>query len=374
MKKNSQEERDLGKRSGLRVPRANIGAMVLPEDNLEGVDIIRHAIDSGMRYIDTSRGYGESEHVLATALKDGYREKVVLSTKWAPWIKKVSESDDTSADCVRRRIDESMQRLQVDYLDFYQIWNICTREVWDQATAKGGMVEGILKAKKEGLVRHIGFTSHDSPENLLDYIKVADWCEVLLVGFNLLNQRYVPVLEAAHKKGIGTLVMNPLGGGRFAQVNPILQGLVKEVGAVSLPDLAIRYVLANPNVDTVLCGMKKISDVDDTLASANREPLTAEQLEKIDKFISTLSRKNVGFCTDCKYCMPCPHGINISAIMNLIYEDRFWNMKKYARFGYKWIGDKKADACVQCGECEAKCTQKLNITEEMKYAAKEYSE
>jgi hypothetical protein len=100
----------------------------------------RAAIDAGMRYIDTSRGYGESEWLIGRALKDGYRDKVLLSTKWAPWITKVQPSDKPSSDCVRRRIEESMKRLDVDYLDYYQVWNIDSREHYDQAVRKGGSV------------------------------------------------------------------------------------------------------------------------------------------------------------------------------------------------------------------------------------------
>ncbi len=169
---------DFGKRSGFKVPRANIGGMRLPKDEDEAVDLIRFAIDSGMRYIDTSRGYGDSEIKIGKALKDGYREKVILSTKWSPWVTKIEDSDDTSADAVCRRIEESMRRLDVDYLDYYQIWNINNRENYDKAVAPGGMLEGIEKCIDRGLVGHTGFTTHDSVENLLTYIAEADWCEI----------------------------------------------------------------------------------------------------------------------------------------------------------------------------------------------------
>ena len=117
-----------GKRCGFCVPTVNIGTMRLPEDHDEAVALIRHAIDSGMRYIDTSCGNVISLIKVGKALKDGYREKVILSTKCSPWITMVEETDDTSADCTRRRIEESMARLDVNYLDFYQVWNSDSRE------------------------------------------------------------------------------------------------------------------------------------------------------------------------------------------------------------------------------------------------------
>ncbi len=357
-----------GRRSGLDVPRVNMGGMRLPADLDEAVSLLRYAIDSGLRYIDCSRGYGECEWVVGRALKGGYRRKVILSTKWAPWITKIQPADNPSADRVRHRIDESMRRLDVDYLDFYQIWNITHRNEYDAAVARGGFLDGVLKAKKEGLVRHIGFTAHAPAADLLEYIDEADWCEVLLVSYNMLNQSYAPALEAAHRKGIGTLVMNPVGGGRLAEASPALLKLAREVGAKSVADLAVRYVLSNPNVDTILCGLHKRSDVDETLKSAARKPFTPAQKTRIDGFLADLLRAKSGFCTACKYCMPCPQGIDIPAVMSLIYDDRCWGFRDFARARYAGLRTAKADACVQCGKCEKACTQHLKIIQEMRYA------
>jgi len=250
---------DFGQRSGQQVTALSIGAMRLPRNSDKAIKLLRKAIDNGLRYIDTSRGYGESELIVGRALKDGYREKVILSTKWSPWITKIDEDDDNSSDCVRRRIEESMLRLDVDYLDYYQVWNINSRQAYDQAIAKGGMVDGIKKAKAEGLIGHIGFTTHDSVENLLTYIEEADWCEILLTSYSMLNTTYAPVIAAAHAKGIGTVTMNPVAGGRLSESSPVLSALAKRVGAHSVADMAIRYVLSNPDIDTILNGVLPIS-------------------------------------------------------------------------------------------------------------------
>ena len=292
--------------------------MRLPDDCADAVTLIRHAIDSGMRYIDTSRGYGESEFKLSVALKDGYREKVVLSSKCSPWVKKVRPDDDGSADSVRRRIDETLLRLGIDKIDFYQIWSVNNRDGWELATKKGGMVEGIRKAMDEGLVGHTGFTTHDTVENLLEYLDSADWAEILLVTYNVLNRTYEPVLEKAREVGIGTIVMNPVGGGRLTGQSDIIMKLAGELGATSVADLAIRWVLSNPNVDTILCGMEKPADVDDTVASVDRGAFSRDEIETANEFFTSLARETVGFCTGCKYCMPCPAGINIPGIMTAI--------------------------------------------------------
>jgi hypothetical protein len=364
--------RSFGQRSGFEVPPVNIGAMRLPRDANEAVALIRHAIDSGMRYIDTSRGYGESEWILGRALRDGYRRKVILSSKWASWITRIRSTDDTSADCVRRRIDEQLKRLDVDYLDFYQIWNIDSREHYEQVIAPGGMLEGILKARDEGLVGHVGFTTHDSVENLVSYVQETDWCEIILFTYNLLNRQYAPAIAAAHRQGIGTVIMNPVGGGRLAEASPVLLKLAEQVGAVSVPDLAIRYVLSDPNIDTIISGLSRRSDVDDSIASARRSVFTPEQMKDIEALLDGIASASASFCTGCKYCLPCPKGIAIPAVMASVFDYRHWGLQKDAAQRYAGIKEARADACVQCGECEPKCTQHLKIMEEMRFATEAF--
>ena len=363
---------DLGKRSGFKVPRTNIGAMRLPKDTDEAVALIRHAIDSGMKYIDTSRGYGDSEIKLGKALKDGYREKVILSTKWAPWIMKVEETDDYSADSVRRRIEESMKRLDVDYLDYYQIWNIDNRDNYTKATAKGGMLDGIKKAKKDGLIGHIGFTTHDTVENLLSYLPEIDWCQIVLFTYNLLSTTYAPAIEAYHKAGIGTIIMNPVGGGLLSGNSEVLMPLARRVGATSVPDLAIRYLMSNPNVDIIISGISKKQDVDDSIASANRKPFTRDEMRLIEELQKKTIEIKAEFCTRCGYCKPCPEGIDIPTVMSCIADERFWGLREPAVARYNRMKEAKADACTQCGQCESKCTQKLKIIDEMMYAKKSF--
>ena len=364
---------DFGKRNGLKVPRANIGAMRLPQNEDEAVALIRHAIDSGMRYIDTSRGYGDSEIKLGKALKDGYREKVILSTKWSPWITKVEESDDTSAGCMRKRIEESMKRLDVDCLDYYQIWNIDSREHYDQAIARGGMLEGIQKAVSEGLVRRIGFTTHDKPESLLGYVDEVDWCDIILISYNLLYRDYAEVLEAAHSRGIGTIIMNPVGGGGLAQPSALFDDLARKAGASSGADLAIRYLMSDPNIDTLICGITKTSDVDDTIRSVHAGGLPAAAVREIERVLDEIAATERRFCTSCKYCMPCPAGIDIPRILRAVFLDRHLGFRQRAERDYQSLEGPRADACTECDECEEKCPQKLAVTEHLKYAAANYA-
>ena len=119
-------------------------------------------------------------------------------------------------------------------------------------------------------MRHIGFTAHDTPANLLQHLERADWCEILLVTYNLFNRTYAPMLARAHELGIGTIVMNPVAGGKLAEESPVFDAIKARTGAVTLEDLAVRYVLSNSTIDTLISGISKPSDVDAVLASAAR--------------------------------------------------------------------------------------------------------
>ncbi|HOX05521.1 MAG TPA: aldo/keto reductase [Planctomycetota bacterium] len=363
---------DFGRRSGLRVARASIGGMRLPEDHDQAVAVIRRAIDAGMRYIDTSRGYGESEVKFGKALKGGYREKVILSSKWSPWIQKVEPDDAPTADCMLKRIEDSLRRLDVDCIDFYQVWNVHSPELFEAATRPGGTLDGIRRAMSEGLVRHTGMTAHDKPANLLAYLPSCDWCEVLLLSYNLLDTSCAPVLAEAHRLGMGTIVMNPLAGGRLAGTSPELENLARECGAKSVPDLALRWLLSNPDIDTYISGINKPSDVDGAVAAAEAGPLAPEAYARVNAFAAAKSRTAVGYCTGCGYCKPCTQGIDIPEVMTRIYEDRVWGLKDAAAARYRRMGKPRADACTDCGNCEAKCTRSLKISDEMKYAAGNY--
>jgi predicted aldo/keto reductase-like oxidoreductase len=365
---------DFGKRSGLEVPRANFGGMRLPDDHDEAVAVIRHAIDAGMRYIDTCRGYGESEIKIGKALKDGYRERVLVSSKWCPWNMKVEEDDAPTAERMRRRLEESLKRLDVDYVDFYQLWSINKPEQWEAATGRGGMLDGVRRAVDEGLVRHTGFTTHDSVENLLGYLPDADWCEVILVSYNMLDTRYAPVISRARELGIGTIVMNPVAGGRLVGESPVLLELAREVGARDVPELALRWLLSNPDLDTYISGVHRESDADAAVAAVEAGPLSDEDYARVNSFIAENAREAVNFCTGCGYCKPCPREIDIPGVMARVYEDRFWGLREAATKRYRRMKEPRADACVACGECEAKCTQKLEISEEMRYAAENFGD
>jgi len=370
----------LGRYSGFQVHPVSLGAMRLPDEE-QAIPLLRQAIDAGMIYIDTCRGYGDSEIKVGKSLKDGYREKVILSTKYSPWMGTRESADAASAERTYRGIVESMERLHVDYLDFYQVWNVHRAEHFQEATQKGAVVEGILRAIDEGIVGHTGFTTHDTPENISRYIDEADWCEAILFTYNFFNPTYKDVIAKAHAKGIATVVMNPVGGGTLTEDSAVIRQAVQQAtGIDNVVEAAHRYLNGNENVDTILCGIAKPSDVVSTIENYEKPPLTKEQTESLEAAVGNLSMENMGFCTGCKYCMPCPQNIDIPAMMNVAYHDRLVQLTRQAQQIYGWSvsegnPDRSADPaeCTECGQCEEKCTQQLEIIEELKYITEKFA-
>lgn len=267
-----------------------------------------------------------------------------------------------------------MKRLDVDYLDFYQIWSINNDEQYIQITRKGGMLDGILRAMKEGLVKHTGFTTHDKPENVSRYIDHADWCEAILFTYNILERAYEAVIAKAHAKGIATIVMNPICGGVFAQDSPPLNEAVKNaIGSADLVQTAHRWLKTNENIDTIICGISKPSDITSTTENYKKAPFTAGQMERLNAEIGKISRKSAGFCVDCKYCLPCPKNIYVPGFMQAAYFSEFLKVDGQARDIYNWqLNPANAsmsadpDECTECGKCEQKCTQKIKIIQTLK--------
>ncbi|MFC1479588.1 aldo/keto reductase, partial [Planctomycetota bacterium] len=186
---------------------------------------------------------------------------------------------------------------------------------------------------------------------------------------------YKPVLKKAKEVGIGTAVMNPIGGGKLAEQSPVLMKIAKEVGAESVPDLAARFVLSNPDVDTILSGINKLSDVDDTIQSAERPVFDEKQMNIINTFLEESSREHVKFCTACGYCQPCPAEINIPQIMTALYEERFLGLSEGAKRTYeRSTRGVTPEACQNCGKCEEACTQGLEIIKELQAAMETFKE
>jgi predicted aldo/keto reductase-like oxidoreductase len=357
-------------RTGLRVSALGFGTMRFKMvdghvDQELAVQALHRAMDLGVNYFDSAVGYcnSESEIVLGKALK-GRRDGKVISTKYPPWDRSL-----TADDC-RQVIEQSLSRLDVDVIDIYHMHSL-DWETAQKVLAKGGAVDGARKAKEEGLVTHLGFSFHDDPKRMLDIIEVAPDFDVVTCQYNLLDRANEESMASAHDQGLGVVVMGPVGGGRLGFPSEQLQGMLPG-GTKSTPEVALRFVLANPNVSVALSGMNSVEMVEENAATASRESaLSEDERQAIVEALAENRRLAELYCTGCGYCMPCPNGVNIPENFRLMNLHRVWGLTgpardRYQRFGPDRENNLNAGACVECGQCEPKCPQKIAIIEQLK--------
>jgi predicted aldo/keto reductase-like oxidoreductase len=162
--------------------------------------------------------------------------------------------------------------------------------------------------------------------------------------------------------------MNPLAGGKLAESTPQLKQLADEVGAMSVGELGLRFVLSNDNIDTIISGVARSSDADGSVAAASLPPFTPEQRAVIERRLADVDELSSGTCTACNYCRPCPADVDIPGVMSCLFDAETWGMTQNAARRHAELGEHNADACTACGECVPRCTQKLDIPERMRQA------
>jgi predicted aldo/keto reductase-like oxidoreductase len=356
-------------RTGLKVSALGFGTMRFKMvdghvDEDLAVAALHRAMNLGVNYFDSAVGYcdSQSEETLGKALK-GRREGMVVSTKYPPWGRSL-----TADDC-RSIIEQSLSRLDIHCIDVYHMHGM-DWETFEKVNAKGAAMEAARKAKEEGLVKHLGFSFHDDPQRMIDIAKAAPDFDVVTCQYNLLDRRNEESMEAVREMGLGVVVMGPVGGGRLGFPSERLQGLLPGK-SMSSPELALRFVLANPNVSVALSGMNTVEMVEENAATASLEAhLTAEDLDRVAAMLEENKKLSELYCTGCEYCMPCPNNVNIPQAFRLMNLHRVWGLTDSARQRYAELSSSDpvadASACIECGQCEAKCPQKIPIIEQLK--------
>lgn len=370
--------RDFGN-TGLKISALGFGSMRLPSKNINGknifdvdesIKIIHRAIELGVNYIDTAPYYCESqsEEIVGKALK-GYRDKIYLSTK--------NPIEDGSGEHFRERLEKSLKKLDVNFIDFYHMWGINLKEYEDKIILKDGPLEAALKAKEEGLIKHLSFSFHDKPENMIKLIDTGNF-ETVLCQYNLLDRANETAIEYAKAKGLGVVIMGPVGGGRLGAPSQVISNLLP--GKIkSSAEIALRFVITNPNVSCALSGMGSIEMVEENVRIASNESiLSKDELEAIKSSMDQNKRLAELYCTGCNYCMPCPNDVNIPLNFQIMNYHRVYGLTNYAKEEYKKIGNvasikgKNAEACIECGLCEEKCPQKISIRKQLKETAETF--
>jgi len=347
------------------------GCMRLPTlpdgeiDEAEAIAMIRHAIDQGVNYLDTAYGYhnGKSEVLVGKAVRDGYREKVYIADKLPVWLVK------EPADCARL-FNEQLERLGVEHIDFYLL-HALNRNSWHQALENEAL-EFLEQMQAEGRIRYVGFSFHDDLPVFREIIDAYPWdfCQIQFNYMDECHQAGLAGLKYAASKGLGVVIMEPLRGGRLVQnLPPEVEEFFASAPIQRTPaEWALRWVADHPEVSVILSGMNKMSDVEENLrvlAEAQPHSLSKEELSLIAQARDIYTQRIKILCTDCRYCLPCPQGVEIPRIFRLYNEANMYNTLEADRGQYQQLAKNKKDAsqCIACGSCEAVCPQNLGIIE-----------
>lgn len=334
------------------------------------IEMIRHAIDEGVNYVDTAYYYhgGESEEVVGLALQDGYRERVQLATK-SP----VYDIDEEIT--FDKLLDDQLKKLGTDHIDFYLLHTL-NNDLWHNKVLRYGVLDSLRRAKADGRIKYMGFSFHDELPLFKEIVDAFEWdfCQIQYNYVDTKIQAGTEGLEYAYAKGMSVVIMEPLRGGRLA-------GGIPERVKAQLPrskshvETALDFIWDRPEVSLLLSGMSTPRQVEENLRYAKRSHVgmltknERECLKKADEVFHTMPL--VG-CTGCSYCMPCPFGVNIPkafGIYNSSISDGMGSAKKnYAEL------DGKADLCRACGKCKPSCPQSIDIPEQLRNVKKMFEE
>ena len=360
--------------TGEEISALGFGCMRFPELEVDGKKIVdldktdemlAKAYEQGVNYFDTAPYYcnSNSEAALGHGVK-AFREKVLLSSKFPTEVAKKPGD-------FRRQLESTLKRLDTEYLDFYHFWGI-NKGSFDNIIMKQDLLRDAQLAKEEGLIRHISFSFHDAPEVIRYIIDTSESygvpMESMLVQYNLLDRSNEEMLTYAQSKGLGTVAMGPVGGGRLAAPTELY---AKLTGEKSVPtyELAFKFVLGNPDLNCALSGMENLDMVmKNTALAAGSTSFSEEEWKKLGDAMEQIKKFSELYCTGCKYCQPCPVGIEIPRIFNMFTYHNVYGLTDHAKHMFKEYvdkGGKLRDACVNCGMCENKCPQHLKIREEL---------
>lgn len=361
---------------GEEIKKLGFGLMRLPqkegkidiEQTKEMVDLF---LGAGFTYFDTAWAYPGSEDAIRQALVERYpRERFRLATKLAAWSNCRTKEDATG------QFDTSLAQTGAGYFDFYLLHNLGEQRThfFDDF----GLWDWVREKKEKGLVRHVGFSFHSTPEELDAILKAHPEMEFVQLQINYADWENPSVqsracYEVARKYGKPVIIMEPVKGGSLAALPADIAKIFTDADPkASLSSWAIRFAASLDGLVTVLSGMSTLAQMEDNLSfMENFQPLTGAERAVVDKVRAALDKVPQIPCTACSYCTKgCPQSINIPGIfkaMNnqLIYGNRAGAVGNYS-FATRTGG--KASDCIACGQCEAACPQHIEIIEELKKA------
>ena len=332
------------------------------------------AYEAGVNYFDTAYIYPGSEAALGEILeRNGIREKVNIATKIPQFMVRNREGLD-------KYFDEQLSRLRTTYIDYYLMHHVTDVAMWEKLKAVG-VLDWIRAKKESGAIRNIGFSYHGNTENFLKVLGDYDWdfCQVQYNYLDEVSQAGVKGVKAAAERGIPVVIMEPLRGGKLVNMLPkgALEAMKASGRGWTPAEWGLRWLYDQPEVTVVLSGMNSVEMVEENCRTASEA--LAGHLTEEDRAVLEVVKKNIREkekvgCTGCRYCMPCPKGVDIPGIFRC-YNAMFTESKRLGRFQFaQTVGLTKQPAfatqCVQCGKCEQHCPQNIPIRQKLKEADK----
>lgn len=354
-------------KNGPMVSRLGFGCMRLPSvgqgadkrcDDETCIPILRRAFELGINFFDTAWGYTnrDNQRIVGKALHD-VRDQVYLSSKLPP--DEVQQPGD-----FRRKLEHTLRLMDTDYLDFYHMHALNAKK-WAHAQ-QVEMHRDMLKAKEEGLIRHISFSFHDAPRVMVD-IADSGIFDTLLCQYNLIDQSNEEVMQTLADRGMGVMVMGPIAGGMITSGGQDFLKLY-DTPAQTPQELALRFVLGYDAVSLALSGMESIAMVEQNVAIAEQAmSVTPEERARYKAKNDQLLRLSDLYCSGCAYCNVCPKGIRPQQHFKAYNRARVWGLYDAARKDYLADElDKNVEKCVSCGLCAAQCPQFISIPQKLR--------
>jgi predicted aldo/keto reductase-like oxidoreductase len=353
------------------------------KDEVTAIEAIHKAIELGVNYFDVAPAYGggSAEVKLGLAIK-GLRDKCIITAKSSPGsggpevgtYQPEKGFGIRTADQVRREIERSMHVMGVDHLDMYQLWAVHAPEIFREAIRPGGFMDGVIKAKEEGLIDYIGLTTHGDNDEVISYMKDSPYeFDMVTISFNFRNTDHSRAIEYCASRGAGVIAMNPLGGGRIVKPSPAQLRIAREAGFETLVDPALRFVAYYPGVTAALNGITYARHVVEGVAAIEKGPLPKPIEDLLVAKIQELHSNVKYFCTACGYCGECPMGIAIPELLEIYSGLLVPSLSADARQAYivrVTGGARGLDpvACTACKQCEQKCPNKIPVSQLMEAA------
>ena len=355
----------------MRLPLTDTNPASVDED--EAIRMIRYAIDHGVNYLDTAYPYhaGQGERIVGRALKDGYRERMKLATKFPPRLA------ETASDFERVFTDQ-LERLQTGKIDFYLLHGL-NGQSWAQVRDLG-VVNWAEKKIADGQIGHFGFSFHDDYKAFKEIVDDYDSWTFCQIQYNYMDVTYqagTRGLKYAAARGLAVVIMEPLRGGRLAgnTPEPVARVWASAARKSTPAEWGLLWVWNHPEVSVVLSGMSTMEQVVENVAVADRSgpgALTSGELALVNRVRKAYRGLSPVPCTSCGYCMPCPHGVEIPAILQIYNDAMMWGDLRTGRFRYRGPNglreEQRADQCDECGECMEACPQNIAIPEWLKKA------